>query len=108
MTYIGSLFLLLLRAVPSSNIVHKILDKRVVLPLIFVATVVQLVVTDAGLHLLVTLAGSLPVVLVHAVLWVREEFSVEEEGYVGGGRGSGGDGASGELLPLVQESSSMV
>ncbi|KAF2300248.1 hypothetical protein GH714_010998 [Hevea brasiliensis] len=91
-------------AVPSSNIIHKILDKRLVLPVIVVATMVELVLTHAGLHLLLTLAGSLPVVLVHAVLWVIEDFSVEEESY---GR-RGGDGPSGELLPLVQESSVMV
>ncbi|KAF2300241.1 hypothetical protein GH714_010946 [Hevea brasiliensis] len=78
MTYVGSLYLLLLSAVPSSNIIHKILDKRLVLPVIVVATMVELVLTDAGLHLLLTLAGSLPVVLVHAVLWVIEDFSVEE------------------------------
>ncbi|KAJ9189186.1 hypothetical protein P3X46_000512 [Hevea brasiliensis] len=104
MTYVGSLYLLLLSAVPSSNIIHEILDKRLVLPVIVVATMVELVLTDAGLHLLLTLAGSLPVVLVHAVLWVIEDFSVEEESY---GR-RGGDGPSGELLPLVQESSVMV
>ncbi|KAF2300243.1 hypothetical protein GH714_010958 [Hevea brasiliensis] len=55
MTYVGSLYLLLLSAVPSSNIIHKILDKRLVLPVIVVATMVELVLTDAGLHLLLTL-----------------------------------------------------
>ncbi|KAF2322102.1 hypothetical protein GH714_006652 [Hevea brasiliensis] len=100
MTYVGSLFLLLLRAVPSSNIVHKILDKRVVLSVIVVASMFELVLTHAGIHLLVSLAGSLPVVLVHAVLWVREDFSVEEKS-----SGGVGVGASGELLPLVQDSS---
>ncbi|KAF2322096.1 hypothetical protein GH714_006610 [Hevea brasiliensis] len=49
---------------------------------------------------IVTCAGSLPVVLVHAVLWVREDFSVEEKS-----TGGVGVGASGELLPLVQDSS---
>ncbi|KAJ9178346.1 hypothetical protein P3X46_010437 [Hevea brasiliensis] len=103
MTYVGSLFLLLLRAVPSSNIVHKILDKRVVLSVIVVASMVELVLTHAGIHLLVSLAGSLPVVLVHAVLWVREDFSVEEKS-----SGGVGVGPSGELLPLVQDSSAGV
>ena len=92
MTYVASLYLLLLSAVPRSNIIHKVLDKRIVLPVIVIATMVELIVTQAALHLLLTLTGSLPVVLVHAVLWVREDHSVEEER---------AGASSGELLPLV-------
>ncbi|KDP43861.1 hypothetical protein JCGZ_20871 [Jatropha curcas] len=91
MTYVGSLYLLLLSGVPNSNIIHKILDKRIVLPLIVIATMVQLVLTHAAIHLLLTLAATLPVVLVHAVLWVREDFSVEDN--------------SGELVPFVHHES---
>lgn len=72
-----------------------------VLCVIVVATMVELVLTHAGVHLLASLAGSLPVVLVHAILWVREDFSVEE-------KSSGGGPASGEMIPLVQESPAMV
>ncbi|XP_057756841.1 uncharacterized protein LOC130976095 [Arachis stenosperma] len=70
MTYVTSLFLLILRTWPNSFLLHKIINKWFVLAVIAVATAVQLVLTDAGIHLAVTLACSMPLVLVHAVLWV--------------------------------------
>jgi hypothetical protein len=66
---------------------------------------IELIVTKAGLHLVITLAATVPIVLIHAVLWVREDFCVEER--TGGGGGGGGGG--GELVPLVDdESTAMV
>ncbi|KAJ4822675.1 hypothetical protein Tsubulata_027239 [Turnera subulata] len=73
MTYVASLYLLLLRALPSSVLINKVIDRRVVLAFIALVTMVELIVTKAGLHLLVTLAASIPIVLLHAVLWVRED-----------------------------------
>jgi hypothetical protein len=105
MTYVASLYLLLLRALPPNfYLLDKIIDKSIVLGLIAVATMIELIATEAGLHLVITLAATVPIVLIHAVLWVREDFCVEER--TGGGGGGGGDG---ELVPLVDdESTAMV
>ncbi|MED6192412.1 hypothetical protein PIB30_009772 [Stylosanthes scabra] len=70
MTYVTSLYLLILRTWPNSFLLHKILNKWFVLAVVAVATAVQLVLTDAGIHLAVTLACCMPLVLVHAALWV--------------------------------------
>jgi hypothetical protein len=71
--------------------------------LIAVATMIELIATEAGLHLVITSAATVPIVLIHAVLWVREDFCVEER------TGGGGGGGGGELVPLVDdESTAMV
>ncbi|XP_028804665.1 uncharacterized protein LOC114759623 [Neltuma alba] len=70
MSYVTTLYLLLLRAYPSSYVLHRVIDKRFVLSLLAIATMVQLIVTGAGIHLGVTLACSVPLVLLHAVLWI--------------------------------------
>ncbi|KAI4354671.1 hypothetical protein L6164_003518 [Bauhinia variegata] len=70
MTYVTTLYLLLLRACPNSVVLHKIIDKRFVLALLAIATAAQLIATRAGIHLAVTLACSVPLLLVHAVLWI--------------------------------------
>ncbi|XP_020204334.1 PRA1 family protein F4 [Cajanus cajan] len=92
MTYVTTLYILLLRAFPNSVVLHRIIDKRAVMALLAVATAVQLILTEAGVHLAVTLASSVPVVLVHAVLWASYDAFVIEDA-----SGSG----KGELAPLV-------
>ncbi|KAI4356609.1 hypothetical protein L6164_000619 [Bauhinia variegata] len=78
MSYVTTLYLLLLRACPNSFLLHKIMDKRFVLPLLAIATAAQLIATEAGIHLGVTLACSVPIVLVHAVLWISEDHVYHE------------------------------
>ncbi|OIV98700.1 hypothetical protein TanjilG_24871 [Lupinus angustifolius] len=91
MTYVTTLYFLLLRACPNSEVLHKIIDKRFVLGLLAIATALQLILTKAGIHLAVTLACTVPIVLVHAVLWVGfDAFEIEN-----------GFSVSGELVPLV-------
>lgn len=90
MTYVTTLYCLVLRAFPNSVLLHRIIDKRAVLALLAIATAVQLILTEAGIHLAVTLASSVPVVLVHAVLWASyDAFEVEDAA------------ARGELTPLA-------
>ncbi|KAE9622098.1 hypothetical protein Lal_00032984 [Lupinus albus] len=95
MTYVTTLYILLLRACPNSEVLHKIIDKRFVLALLAIATSVQLILTKAGIHLAVTLACTIPIVLVHAVLWVSFDAFEVEDGSV-----------SGELAPLVGKNQS--
>ncbi|KAJ6859985.1 hypothetical protein NC651_036344 [Populus alba x Populus x berolinensis] len=103
MTYVASLYLLLLRALPPYfHLLHKIIYKSMVLGLIAVATMIELIATEAGLHLVITLAATVPIVLIHAVLLVREDFCVEER------TGGDGGGGGGELVSLIDESTAMV
>lgn len=70
MTYVITIYHLLLRACPNNIVFHRRIDKRFVFGLLVFATVVLLILTDAGIRLAVTLACAVPLVLVHAVLWV--------------------------------------
>ncbi|KAK4414298.1 PRA1 family protein F4 [Sesamum alatum] len=88
-TEITFLYFLLLRSFPDSILLHKIIDKRVVLFLVFVITAVLLILTRAAVHLLVVLAATLPVVLLHAVVSRTEDVVVHEE--------------AGEMASLVQQ-----
>ncbi|KAG4937340.1 hypothetical protein JHK82_051552 [Glycine max] len=64
--------------------------KKFVLALLVFATFVQLILTEAGIQLAVTLACAVPFVLVHAVLWVSHHaFEIED------------DSGTKELTPLV-------
>ncbi|CAK9169530.1 unnamed protein product [Ilex paraguariensis] len=90
MTIVACLYLLLLRALPDSVVLHRIIDKRFVLFLLVVITAVELILTRAAIHLFVTLAATIPIVLVHAIFRVREDLFVNEEA-----------SAAGELVPLV-------
>ncbi|XP_061359716.1 uncharacterized protein LOC133303760 [Gastrolobium bilobum] len=79
MTYVTTLYCLMLRACPNSVVLHRSIDKRFVLALLIFATVVQLILTEAGIHLAVTLACAVPIVLLHAVLWVSHyAFEIED------------------------------
>ncbi|XP_010246106.1 PREDICTED: PRA1 family protein F3-like [Nelumbo nucifera] len=91
MTVVTCFYLLLLRAFPSSIILHnKFIDRRLVLALIAIITVVELILTRAAIHLLVSLAIGIPIILVHAVLRVGDDLFVSEEASAGG-----------ELVPLL-------
>lgn len=80
MTYVTTVYCLILRSFPNSVLLHRIIDKRVILSLLFIATAIQLILTDAGIHFAVTMTCSVPVVLLHAVLWASScEFSYETE-----------------------------
>ncbi|KEH23434.1 putative prenylated rab acceptor PRA1 [Medicago truncatula] len=79
MTYVITIYHLLLRACPNNVVLHRRVDKRFVLCVLVFATIVQLILTDAGIRLAVTLACAVPLVLVHAVLWVSHYvFEVED------------------------------
>uniref|UniRef100_A0A5B7BZ06 PRA1 family protein n=1 Tax=Davidia involucrata TaxID=16924 RepID=A0A5B7BZ06_DAVIN len=95
MTVVTSLYLLLLRLLPNSVVLHRIIDKRLVLALLAIVTAVELILTRAAIHLFVTLAAATPVILVHAVVRVRDDLFVDEEAC-----------AAGELVPLVYKKKS--
>ncbi|KAI4364890.1 hypothetical protein MLD38_020922 [Melastoma candidum] len=69
MTAVTNSFLVLLRLMPHPIFMHRAMDKALVLFGLGAVTVVGLVMTDAGIHMLITIAIGLPVVLVHAALW---------------------------------------
>ncbi|KAK9273401.1 hypothetical protein L1049_018211 [Liquidambar formosana] len=94
MTVVTCLYLLLLRDLPNSVVLHKIIDKRLVLAVLAIATAIELILTDAAIHLLATLAAGIPIILVHAVLKTRDDQFVNEEAC-----------AAGELVPLVNQKS---
>ncbi|KAL4344813.1 hypothetical protein AHAS_Ahas11G0215900 [Arachis hypogaea] len=54
-------------------------DKRFVMSLLVFVTVVMLVVTEAGTHLVVTLAIVVPIILIHALLWITHHHSFDIE-----------------------------
>ena len=69
MTYVTTLYCLILRSCPNSYVLHKIIDKRIVLSFLVIATSVQLIMNDAGTKFAITSTCSVPVVLLHAGLW---------------------------------------
>jgi hypothetical protein len=92
MTLVICFYLILLRALPNSV---GLLDKRLVLTFLAAVTAAELILTRAGIHLCVTLACGIPIILVHAVLRVTDDLFVGEEAC-----------AAGELVPLVSMKSS--
>ncbi|KAA8515831.1 hypothetical protein F0562_018558 [Nyssa sinensis] len=90
MTVVTCSYLFLLRLLPNSVVLHRIIDKRLVLALLAIVTAVELILTRSAIHLFVTLAAATPIILVHAVLRIRDDLFVGEEAC-----------AAGELLPLV-------
>ncbi|KAK9911120.1 hypothetical protein M0R45_035043 [Rubus argutus] len=95
MTALTCSYLALLRLVPADSVAlqYKIIDRRLVLALLVIATMVELILTHAAIHLFVTLACVTPVILIHSVLRVRDDLCVEEEAC-----------AAGELVPLRNQS----
>ncbi|KAL5724031.1 hypothetical protein ACHQM5_007345 [Ranunculus cassubicifolius] len=85
-------YLLLLRAIPSSSVVpYKTIDRRLVVALLVIVTIVALILTKAGIHLLVSLASGIPCVLLHSVIQVNDDVFVHEEASQN----------NGEFVPLV-------
>lgn len=78
-TEVACFYLLLLRAKPDSVILHRIIDRRLVLALLVIVTVVELVLTHAIIHLLVSLAIGTPFILTHATLCRKDDHFVKEE-----------------------------
>lgn len=78
MTEVTFLYFLLLRALPDSVILHRIIDKRFVLFILFVVTSIELILTRAAIHLFIVLGATVPVVVVHAVLMKTEDVFVQE------------------------------
>ncbi|KAE8038554.1 hypothetical protein FH972_011053 [Carpinus fangiana] len=96
MTLVTCFYLVLLRALPNSvGLLDKVVDKWLVLVFLAAVTAVELILTRAGIHLCVTLACGIPIILVHAVLRVTDDLFVGEEAC-----------AAGELVPLVSMKSS--
>ena len=96
MTLVTCFYLILLRALPNSvGLLDKVVDKRLVLAFLAAVTAAELILTRAGIHLCVTLACGIPIILVHAVLRVTDDLFVGEEAC-----------AAGELVPLVSMKSS--
>ncbi|GLT73415.1 hypothetical protein SLA2020_452760 [Shorea laevis] len=89
MTVVTCFFLILLRALPNS-VVLQVIDRRLVLAVLAVVTAVELILTRAAIHLGVTLACGIPIILVHAILRVTDDLFVGEEACAAGG-----------LVPLV-------
>ncbi|GFP90501.1 hypothetical protein PHJA_001194000 [Phtheirospermum japonicum] len=89
-TEVAFLYFLLLRACPSSAILHRIIDKRLVFFVLFVITAVMMILTHAAVHLFVVLAATIPIVMVHAVLSKMDDVIVKQAD-------------RGEMARLVQE-----
>ncbi|XP_023889659.1 PRA1 family protein F4 [Quercus suber] len=92
-TIVTSLHLtLLLRALPISVVLHRIIDKRLVVLLSLLAMVsgVELILTRAAIRLLIILTCGIQILLVHAFLRISDDPSLDEEAC-----------AAGELVPLV-------
>lgn len=68
----------LLRAFPNSAFLHRIIDRRLVVALFLIVIVVQLALTGALKHLLLSLAAGIPVVLIHAVFQTDGDLSATE------------------------------
>lgn len=81
MKEIAFLYVLLLRAVPNSILLHKIIDKRFVFFVLSIITGVELVLTQAAIHLLATLLSTIPIILAHACFWRddRDVYVVNED-----------------------------
>ncbi|CAN4111884.1 unnamed protein product [Withania somnifera] len=82
MKEVAILYLLLLRAVANSVLFCWLVafDTRpIVLPLLAIGTCLALILTDAGIHLLITLALTFPIVLAHAVLCIADDCYMNEE-----------------------------
>ncbi|GLT73416.1 hypothetical protein SLA2020_452770 [Shorea laevis] len=75
---------------PSESSETYVIDRRLVLALLAIVTAVELILTRAAIHLGVTLACGIPIILVHAILRVTDDLFVGEEAC-----------AAGELVPLV-------
>ncbi|KAK6918674.1 Prenylated rab acceptor PRA1 [Dillenia turbinata] len=65
---VACIYLLLLHDFP---ILQRIIGKSLVLPMFATGIVVELVLTEAAIHLLATLAIGFPIILLHSVFWIE-------------------------------------
>ena len=84
MTYVTVVYLLVLRALPNSFVLNKVIGKRLVLALLVIATMVELILTRAAIHLFATLGIGVPIILVHAVFTIRDDLFVGDEASAAG------------------------
>lgn len=75
MTEVTFLYFLLLGALP---ILQRIIDKRFVLFVLFVVTCIELILTQAAVHLFIVLGATVPIVVLHAALTKTEDVFVQE------------------------------
>ncbi|KAL6008336.1 hypothetical protein ACLOJK_033845 [Asimina triloba] len=94
-TAVACLYLLLLRAVPDSMVLHRIIDRRLVLAFLGIVAAVEFILTHAVIHLLVSLATGIPIILFHVVFRSQDDLFVSERA-----------SAAGELVPLVDKKES--
>lgn len=66
------LYALLLRAMPDSVVLHRLIDKRLVAALVVTGTAVEMILTRAGIHLVIVVVSCIPVILLHAALVAPE------------------------------------
>ncbi|KAL7120923.1 hypothetical protein ACP275_02G151400 [Erythranthe tilingii] len=78
-TDVAFLYSLLLRALPDSFVLNKIIVRRIVMFVLFVITAVEMILTKAAFHFFVVLASTVPIVAVHAVLSKWDDFVVVSE-----------------------------
>lgn len=71
---IGFLYLVFVRCLPRTFFLNHGVCKFLVLFGLCIASVVLMIVTKAGLHLMIVLVSAVPVILFHATLW-REELN---------------------------------
>lgn len=81
MKEIAFLYVMLLRALPNSILLHKIIDKRFVFFILTIITGVELLLTRAAIHLLATLLSTIPIIFAHACFWRddRDVYVVSED-----------------------------
>ncbi|KAF3637950.1 putative dol-P-Man:Man(7)GlcNAc(2)-PP-Dol alpha-1,6-mannosyltransferase-like [Capsicum annuum] len=82
MKEVAILYFLLLHAGANSVLFRGLIafdTMPIVLPLLAIGTCIALIFTGAGIHLLITLAVTFPIVLAHAVLCVADDCSLNEE-----------------------------
>jgi len=86
------LYALILYLLPTNlGVPYKTIDKRIVFALLAIATMVELILTKAAIHLFVTLAATIPIILVlAALLRVGDDYFATEEAC-----------AEGETTPFV-------
>lgn len=75
MTAVTNSYLILLRLTPHPIFMHRATDKALVMLALGAVTAVELVLNDAAIQMLLTIAIGVPAVLVHATFW-RDDLHV--------------------------------
>ncbi|KAH7687524.1 Prenylated rab acceptor PRA1 protein [Dioscorea alata] len=74
---VAASYVALLKAFPNSAVL-RFLDQRIVMVLFLMVIVVQMVITRAAKHLMISMAVGIPIVLAHAVFRARDDLAGEE------------------------------